>query len=190
MKVILASASETRHQGLLHAGIKHTLIPANIDESEIQDKDPQKRIIALAQAKAKYVADKERNALIIAADTFGIYRNKILEKPKFKMDALEVLTMLAGTSHILLTGWCVINSRTLKTYQGVSQTRVFFRKLDHDTILSYVNDHTVTSWAAGYSPMLSPAIQFITKVEGSLNGLIYGLPLEEIMPVLESENAV
>lgn len=190
MKVILASASHARHQGLLHAGIKHIVIPAKIDESEIQDKDPQKRIVTLAQTKAEYIAQKERNALVIAADTFGIYRNKVLEKPKFKMDAVEVLTMLAGTSHILLTGWCVINSHTHQTFQGVSQTRVFFRELDHDTLLPYVNDHSVTSWAAGYSPMLSPAIHFISKVEGSLTGFMYGLPLEEILPVLESENAI
>jgi len=190
MRLILASNSKARHQGLVHAGIKHQVIPAKIDESEIMHKDPTKRIVKIATAKAEFVAKKEKRAIIIAADTFVVYRNQVLEKPKFKMEALDTLTHFSGTSHLMLTGWCLINSQTKKTYSGISHTRVFFRKLSHDILLNYVNDSEVIQWAAGYSPMLSPALHFIDKIEGSLSGFIYGLPLEQILPVLESENAM
>jgi len=66
----------------------------------------------------------------------------------------------------------------------VSVTRVFFRRLSEKEILDYVNDHQVTRYAAGYTPLNSSAIGFIEKIEGSLTGFSHGLPLEQVLPII------
>ena len=187
MKIILASQSKNRHDLLNLINLKHIVVPSHIDEKEIQAPTPQKRAVKIAATKADHIAKKETNALIIAADTFILYRNKSLEKPTFKMDALEMLQSISGTSHIMLTGWCVINSKSKNKFSGFTETRVYFRELDTQTLTDYVNDHDVVQWAAGYSPQDTPAMKFIEKIEGSLTGFLYGLPLEKILPIIEAE---
>jgi septum formation protein len=187
MKIVLASSSVARHQGLIQVGIKHLVDPSRLDEASIVHKDPIQRIVLIARAKADSISKKHSNALILAADTVGIYRNKVIEKPKFKMDALALLQSFSGTSHQIITGWSVLNSKTKKEYHGHSETRVFFNQIDTETLTNYVNDNDVTSWSAGYSPLLSKASMFIEKIEGSLTGFLFGLPLEQILPIIDQE---
>ena len=132
----------------------------------------------------------KKKAIIIAADTFGLYRNKIIEKPKYKMEAFEVLSMLSGKSHIILTGWAVINSKKGREYSGVSETRVVFRKLTKQEVLDYVNDHAVTNWAVSYSPLNTKAVSFIEQIHGSVTSFSHGLPLETIVPILKREGSL
>lgn len=190
MKIILASKSKNRQQLLDIAGIKYSVQPAHIIEEAIYDPDPKKRIVKIAQAKARVIAAKEKNALIIAADTFGLYRSKVLEKPKFKMDALETLKSLSSKSHNILTGWAITNTKTQKRYQGYSQTKVTFRDITQKELTAFVNNNDVVHWAAGYSPYNSPAISFIEKISGSITGFTHGLPLEQIYPVFIKEGVV
>lgn len=188
MRIVLASQSQNRHTILEKIGVSHTIIPAHIDEYSITGSSPTKRAIKIATQKAKTVAQKRiPPSLIIAADTFALYRNKTIEKPKFKMDALDILKSLSGTSHQMITGWCVFNTKTKNEYTGHSTTRIFFRPIDTTELTDYVNDHQVTQWAAGYSPQDTIAISFVDRIEGSLTGFMYGLPLEQIMPVLSQE---
>ena len=187
MKVILASQSKNR-QGILKVlGIDYEVVPSNIDEDIYDDLDSKKRVVAIARAKARFVAQEQKKAVIVAADTFALYRNQILNKPKFKMEALEVLTMLSGKSHVLLTGWVVLNSKTGKEYNGLSETRVTFRKIGKQELLNYVNDNSVTFWAAGYNPNNTSGVSFVEKIEGSLTGFMHGLPMEKVVPALRKE---
>jgi septum formation protein len=184
MQLILASGSKNRKQLLQLAGWEFDVVPPHIDEVEITDKKPRKRVEKVALAKAQAVAKTHPNRVIIAADTVALYRNTVLEKPKFKMDALHTLTTLSGTSHLMITGWCVLNSNTHEDFSGVAETRVYFRELDEEQLLNYVNDVDVVQFAAGYSPLNTRAIEFIEKIEGSLSGFSHGLPLEKIAPVV------
>lgn len=190
MKIILASKSTNRQQVLKIAHIPFKSLPANIDESVYDHPDPKIRAKNIARAKARFIAQKQKSGLIIGADTFSLYRGKVLEKPTFKMDALDTLKLLSGKSHYSYTGWTVINSHNHKEYAGVSQTKVTLRQVSHKELLNYVNDNPVVNWAAGYSPLNTTAITFIKKIEGSVTGFSHGLPLEQIFPVLQKEKAI
>lgn len=190
MKIILASRSENRAECLRIAGLKFEVKPADIPEHTIEHPDPQKRVVLVAEAKGRTIASRQTKALVIAADTFGVYRNTLMEKSKFRMDALDTLKTLSGRSHTMLTGWAVYNT-DLKTHKsGFVETKVTFRDIDDDVLTGYVNDHMVLDWAAAYSPANTKALSFVEKVEGSLTGFLYGVPLEKIMPLLEEWGGV
>jgi septum formation protein len=187
LPLILASASESRKQLLKQTSLTFSHQASILDESTITARSPQERVVLLSTAKAEQVSRTLKNpSLILAADTFIIHNNQILEKPKFKMTAVEMIKKLSASIHTVLTGWTVLNTykHTLKT--GYSETYVTFRELDHHEIIDYVNDNPVTQWAGGYNTALSSAIQFITKIEGSLTGL-NGLPLDQIVPIIKYE---
>jgi len=186
--LILASGSKNRQELLDLIGIKYKVVSSRFNEGAIDIKDPYKKVMALAQAKAEEVAKTHHNALVLAADTVGLYRSRILEKPKFKTNALERLIQLSGRAHYILSGWYMVNTQTQKTYQGVSATKVMFRKIGKKELEDYVNDHDVKNWAAGYSPFNTKALAFIDKIEGSVTGFSHGLPMEQVIPALIKEN--
>ena len=187
MKLILASASTNRQELLRLSGIPFTSVPANLDESIFMDPDPGRRAQEIALAKARAIKAKYPNSLILAADTVAVYRYRIMGKPKYKMDALEILKLFSGKSHEIITGWAIINSKINKKFQGVSVTKVTFRDLTLTEITDYINSNNVTQYAAGYSPLNTPAINFIEKIQGSLTGFSHGLPLEQILPILKEQ---
>jgi septum formation protein len=190
MKIVLASKSKNRQQLLDIAGIEYIIKPADVAEEAVFDPDPAKRIVRLAQAKARVAAQTEKNSLIIAADTFALYRGQMLEKPKTKTEAFESLKTLTGKTHSILSGWAVINTKNSHQYSGQSRTQVTFRDIGEKELLSYVNQNDVVNWAAAYSPYNTTAITFIEKVTGSITGFTHGLPLEQIMPVLIKEKVI
>jgi septum formation protein len=187
MKLILASSSSNRQELLKIAGFDFIVDPANINEEVYQDPDPQRRAQEIALNKARAIKTKHPNSLILAGDTIAVYRHRIIGKPKFKMDALEILKLFSGTSHDIISGWAIINTKTKKRFQGVSTTHVTFRDLSEVEVTDYINDHQVTQYAAGYTPLNSMAIHFIDKIQGSLTGFSHGLPLEQIVPILQKE---
>lgn len=190
MKIVIATGSKNRLELLKIAGIEATISPATIDETIYLDPDPHSRSQAIALAKARAVKSQYKNALVIGADTIAVYRNKIIGKPKYKMDALETLKSLSGTSHLIITGWGIYNTRTRQKFQGSSETKIVFKTLSNQELTDYVNDNDVTQWAASYSPLNTHAISFVEKISGSLTGFTHGFPLEQILPIIRTEGGL
>lgn len=189
LPLVLASSSASRKKLFDQVGLSFEVVSSNIDEKSITGKAPSERVINIAKAKIEAVAKKyEKPAIFLAADSVVIYNNQVLEKPPFKMTALEMLKKLSGNIHTLLTGWAIHNSYKNVWFTGHSETYVTFRKLGYQEMVDYVNDNPVTTWAGGYNSHLSSAIHFITKIEGSLSGS-NGLPLDQIVPIIKNEYA-
>lgn len=187
LPLILASNSKSRKTLLKKTKLSFTVIGSQLDETKITGKTPRDRIITLAQSKALDVSRHiDFPALILAADTFAIYNRKIFEKPRFKMDAVEMLKTLSGKVHTLLTGWAILNTYKNTWITGYADAYITFRNLSDKEIIDYVNDNPVTQWAAGYNSHLSEADTFISQVKGSLTGM-NGLPLDQIIPALKHE---
>lgn len=187
LPLILASDSKSRQRLLAQTGLAFTSKSSGFDESTVTATTPTAKAIALARAKASAVKVRlDKPALILAADTLILFNDQIIEKPKYKMDAVTIIQQLAGETHTVITGWAIFNTYKNTWYEGVTQTKVTFRQLLHHEIVEYANDNPVTQWAGGYNVALSSAIGFITKVEGSYTGL-NGLPVDQIIPHLVHE---
>lgn len=180
-KIVLASSSDTRKQFFDLCQIPYETIPSNLDESQFAIDDVVRLVETLGREKATIVAENLTNAYIIGVDTVIALDNQILGKPAYKMKAVEYLSLLSNRSHEIVNGWTVLKKTNyiVKSYSGVTTTKISFRRLSKHDIEQYCNDYDVTKWAAGYNPF-SRAIGFITSVQGSFGGL-YGLPLENIL---------
>src|ERR1700691_420878 len=108
-KLILASSSPRRQQLLSEAGYIFTIEPANIDETVPADMLPSDVASHLAQAKANVIADRFPDDVVLGADTVVAFGDRVLGKAADPADARNMLELLSGTTHIVITGVCVIH---------------------------------------------------------------------------------
>ncbi len=136
IRVVLASASPRRRELLTLAGIDHTVVPADIDESVLAGERPADHAERLALEKAAVVARLFPDALTIAADTIVVIDGEIIGKPGGEADAKLALQRLEGRTHTVVTGMaCAFNGRTVS---GVEEVAVTFRDLSTTEIDEYV----------------------------------------------------
>src|SRR4030043_2088617 len=98
-RIILASASPRRKELLDKIGLKCEVEPSNYDEDIHSGLSPDELARAISLEKAKLVASKHKNAIVIAADTFIVFRGKIMGKPNTQAEAKKMLMTLKGKSH-------------------------------------------------------------------------------------------
>src|SRR3989338_903833 len=111
-KVILASVSPWRKKILTEAGVRFTVEESGYEEDMSIPLAPRALARRLALCKAEAVAKRHKDAVVIGADTFAVFRGKLLGKPHTEKRATEMLTMLSGKTHTLLTGFAIIDSKT------------------------------------------------------------------------------
>lgn len=121
-KIVLASASPRRKELLLQIGIRPEIIVSHVAEKIMSDV-PQEVVMELAAQKAMDVAETQNEGtLIIGADTVVAVDGRILGKPKSHEEAYEMIRSLAGRSHQVYTGVClVLKGMDQETDQGANQ---------------------------------------------------------------------
>lgn len=184
MKLILTSAAPYHHHALELIGKRYSVKKGELKEPVIPSDKPHRFAIRSAVAKAKVVAPDAKNSLVLGLHTLAVYRNHPVEHPKFKMDALDILNSFSGTSHLVISAWALIDTKDNVERSGYAKTRVFFHDVPTEDLTHYVNDHDVVTYPTGYHPYATPALKFIDKIEGSVSGFMYHLPLEQVAPLL------
>jgi MAF protein len=107
-KIILASASPRRKELLEKIGLKFSIAPSNYPENFVHDKDPVEIVKTLSVRKAEEVARQYPDSIIIAADTIGVLRGKIIGKPHTPDEARQMLRSMSGKSHRVITGFTIL----------------------------------------------------------------------------------
>jgi len=173
--IILASKSPRRKDLLQQIGLKFSVEPSNDSEEIDSTLSPQELAKSLSQAKAKEVAQNHQNALIIAADTFILANGEIMGKARSEAQAREMLSKLSGTSHLVITGYTVLDVKTQKQISESVETRVRFREISRDEIESYCMSGEPLGKAGAYAIQGLGAV-FIEEIEGDYSNVV-GLPL-------------
>src|SRR4030042_3393861 len=106
--IILASASPRREELLKKIGLKFKVEPSNYEEDMSHELEPHELAKSLSWEKAKLVAKKHKNVLVIAADTFIVFEGEILGKPRTEIEAREMLERINGKPHSVITGFTII----------------------------------------------------------------------------------
>jgi septum formation protein len=174
-KIILASASPRRKEILATSGLKFTVCKSSYAEDLTVSKEPRSLARFLSRKKAEDVVSKYTDAIVIAADTFIVYKNKLLGKPSGPDDARRMLKMLSGKMHSVITGFTVIDSKTNKKVSRSIETKVYFKKLTTDKINAYVRSGEPLDKAGAYAIQGLGAV-FIEKIEGDFFNVV-GLPV-------------
>ena len=110
MKIVLASESVFRKRALDLLGVPYETSPAAIDEKAIRNEDPFSLTLKLAEAKARKVAERFPDAVIISGDAVAAKNGTIFEKPRDLKEAAEFLRELSGSEFQFVTALAVLNS--------------------------------------------------------------------------------
>jgi len=194
--IILASASPRRKYLLEQLGLDFAVDPSNVDESVIPYTTHREFALKAALAKAKDVASRHKNALVIGADTIVCLDDEILGKPQDIEDARRMLLMLRGRAHIVITGVAVALAPARRPPQADSlagegtenvlmdavSTRVFFKRFTQRTLERYLKSGDSLDKAGAYG-IQGIGERLIHHVEGDYFNVM-GLPLECLLSLL------
>ena len=188
-KLILASASPRRQALLTEAKINFEISIPDIDETLLPAELAARYVKRLALSKATAVAQKidTEGCVILAADTAVVINDHILGKPVDTEEACLFLSRLAGQTHEVLTGVCLLKMGQLILHE-VYTSKVTMKSLTPDEIKKYVQTGEPMDKAGAYAAQ-GVGKQLITKIDGSLNNVI-GLPVEELMSPLTQAGVI
>jgi septum formation protein len=167
MKIILASESPFRRRALDMIGVAYETCPSRIDEKAIRDEDPGRLTQKLGTAKARQVAERYPQAIIVAGDAVAAKGKKIFEKPRDEHEAAEFLKELSGSEFQFLTSLAVLHSQTGRMLSTVETLSITFRPLAQAEIRRYISRYDVLSYAGAFE---DDAVHlFGQRIEGSYN---------------------
>jgi septum formation protein len=150
LKMILASGSPRRREILAQMGYDFKTVSPDLDESLLDGESPDRHVMRLSSAKAKSVADKHPDDLVIGADTIVVLGNRILGKPSSPDEAIEMLHLLSGKAHVVYTGLSLIILSEKLERTGYDATKVIFNTLEDNSIRSYVESGEPLDKAGAY----------------------------------------
>ena len=174
-KIILASSSPRRKELIKRLGVKFKIDPGNYEEDLSLKLKPHELVKFLSKEKAKSVAKKYKNAIIIAADTLNFLEGKMLCKPKTMAEARKMLKDTSGKCQSVITGFTIIDTKKKKILSKSVETKVYFRKLSLKEINAYLKKGESSDKAGAYAIQGVGAI-LIKKIEGDYYNVV-GLPL-------------
>lgn len=181
--LILASASPRRRKLLKNLGLTFKVIPADVDESKLDWSNPEEVVKGLAFKKASDVAAKiDYSALIIGSDTTVVINNKSLGKPEDEKDAFEMLKLLSGKTHHVITGIAIIDNTSQETVIDSVSTEVIFKDLSDEEINNYIKTGEPMDKAGAYA-IQGLAGTFVIGINGCYSNIV-GLPIQKLTEIL------
>ena len=178
--IILASTSPYRKQLLERIGIPFEAKAPLCDEEAVKDQLADQALTAdqlacaLAQAKAKSLAEREPNAIIIGSDQVAQLDGKALGKPGTEERALAQLSSMNGRSHQLCTAVCIIANG--KYYEHLDVTTLHMAQHNEDALIRYVQRDQALDCAGSYK-LEAAGISLFERIESDDHSAITGLPL-------------
>lgn len=184
--IYLASRSPRRQELLAQIGVKFEVMEADVDESVADGESPRAYVERLARAKAEagwrqIVRDDLPRAPVLGADTTVAVDGSILGKPADDTEAAQMLAVLSGRLHEVLTAVAIKLDARLECAVSVSAVR--FKALSRDEIERYVASGECKDKAGAYA-IQGRAARFVSELRGSFSGVV-GLPLYETAQLLD-----
>ena len=181
-KIVLASASPRRKEILKEMNVVFTVEPSLYEEDNAQDLLPEELVKQQARGKAAEVARRISSKFpVLGADTIVVLDGKVLGKPQNKAEAAQMLSLLSGRTHEVLTGVAVILGKTMRS--GVARTKVSFRNISKADIDAYIETGEPMDKAGAYA-IQGIGGQFVKEIYGSRSNVI-GLPKALTLTLLE-----
>ena len=174
MDIILASASPRRAELFRSLGVQFEIVVSDALEREEHPASARDLAIHNAQVKARAVAARHLESLVIGADTVVVLGERVFGKPRDLNDARRMLRELSARSHRVITGVCLIHG---VERSFAVETSVQFRTLSDDDIERYIAAVNTLDKAGAYAIQEGPPV--VATIEGSYSNVV-GLPLEQL----------
>ena len=193
MKIILASKSGVRKTILDKYKIENEVIISNVDEDQIktsllQEKaNPLEISKNLAEIKSIQVSNKNPDRLVLGADSVISLNNKLINKPRSRKEAFEILKKLNNSKHYLISSVCISkNGSMIWNYSDSSELKMknlkekelseYLAKIDTETLLAY-----------GVYQIEADGLELFEYIKGDQDSIM-GLPIKDIINYINNYN--
>ena len=186
MKIILASKSGVRKKILDKYKIDCEVIVSNVDEDEVKNSlmdegaDPLLISKNLAEIKSIKVSSKHPNRLVLGADSVISLDNELINKPKSRDEALQILKKLNNSKHFLISSVCISkNGAMIWNFSDTSELKMknftekklkeYLDKISTDILLAY-----------GVYQIEANGLALFEYIRGDIESIM-GLPIKDII---------
>ena len=180
MRLILASESPRRRSLLKTLGIPFRVIPSAVHEIS-HETNPMRLVQELALRKARAVASRLKEGLVLGADTVVVLGGKILGKPKDSDDAYRMLYRLSGSTHRVFTGVALVDAARRRSRVEGAVSVVRMKKLPIDMLLRLARKNLDKAGAYAIQSRHDPIARV---VQGEYDNVV-GLPLAVVGKLLK-----
>ncbi|MES2818431.1 MAG: nucleoside triphosphate pyrophosphatase [Pseudomonadota bacterium] len=186
--LVLASSSPYRRELLARLRLPFDWEAPAIDESARPGESPQALVERLAEQKARALADRYPNHLIIGSDQVAVLDNQIIGKPHDLARAHAQLTTASGRSLTFLTGLALLDSASGRCQVDCIAFTVHFRQLDAHRITRYLLAEQPFDCAGSFKAE-GLGVSLFRATEGTDATSLIGLPLIRLVDMLLAEGA-
>jgi septum formation protein len=183
-QLILASSSKPRQSLLQRLQIPFEISVPDVDETPLPNETPSQLVIRLAEKKARAVAEKFPNAIIIGADQVGVLNDQIQGKPHTYENATKQLQQASGKRMRFFIGLCVMDTHAQTHQIALEEFDVIYRKLSENMIEKYLQKEQPFE-CAGSCKAEGLGIALIQEFQGTDFTALIGLPLIRLVSMLE-----
>jgi septum formation protein len=193
MKLILASKSGVRKKILEKHKVQFETIISNVDEDQIKDSllaegaTPLEISKNLAELKSIRVSNKNPDRLVLGADSVISLNNELINKPKSREEALDILKKLNNSKHYLISSACISkNGAMVWNYSDTSELKM--KHHEEDDLVKYLDKiKTETLMAYGVYQIEASGLDLFEYIKGNQDSIM-GLPVKQIIEYIKEAN--
>tara|TARA_X000000368_G_scaffold413129_1_gene400675 strand:- start:2767 stop:3351 length:585 start_codon:yes stop_codon:yes gene_type:complete len=191
IKIILASKSKVRKEILDKNNVLSQVVPSNVDEDTVKESLLKENVLPeiiaknLAELKANKVSLKQKDILVLGADSVIDLDNELISKPKDRKEALKILKKLNGKNHNLISAVCISkNGSMIWNYSDkATLTMKNMNENDLKNYLSKISNETLYSY--NVYQIEGEGKNLFLNIQGDKD-TIMGLPIKKIKEYLEN----
>ena len=186
MKIILASSSGVRKEILDKHNIESEVIVSNVDEEQVKESLLSEKatplIISknLAELKSIKVSNKNPDRLVLGADSVISLNNKLINKPKSRKEALEILKDLNNSKHYLISSVCFSKNGAM-IWNHTDQSELKMKNFKEEEFVEYLDKiKTDTLLSYGVYQIEADGLSLFEYIKGDQDSIM-GLPIKQII---------
>ena len=186
MKIILASKSGVRKKILDDNNIRSEVIVSNVDEDEVKNalilEKASPLLISknLAEIKSIKVSNKNPDRLVLGADSVVSLNNELINKPKNRAEALEILKKLNNSKHYLISSVCISKNGAM-IWNHTESSELKMKNFSEEELLEYLNKITTeTLQNYGVYQIEADGLGLFEYIKGNRESIM-GLPIKQIL---------
>tara|TARA_Y100000992_G_scaffold291596_1_gene248174 strand:+ start:732 stop:1316 length:585 start_codon:yes stop_codon:yes gene_type:complete len=193
MKIILASSSGVRKKILDKYKIDSEVVASNVDEDQVKEallaEKATPLIISknLAELKSNKVSTKHPNRIVLGADSVISLNNKLINKPKSRQEALEILKALNDSKHYLISSVCISKNGSM-IWNHSDQSELKMKHFKEFELIEYLNRiKTETLLSYGVYQVEADGLNLFEYIKGDKDSIM-GLPIKQIIEYIKKLN--
>ena len=192
MRIILASKSGVRKKILDNHNIESDVIVSNVDEDEVKNSlitegaDPLIISKNLAEIKSIKVSSKNPERFVLGADSVISLNNELINKPRSRDEALEILKKLNNSKHFLISSVCFSKNGAM-IWNHTDSSELKMKNFSEIQLLSYLKKiKTETLLAYGVYQVEADGLDLFEYIKGDYNSIM-GLPIKDIINFINQQ---